>query len=321
MLVRDLSEAEILQRIVPGLPRGEYTLIGSGDDCAQVSAPAGNYLVTTDVLVEGQHFKREWMTGAEVGARAVAQNLADVAAMGARPSAVVVSLVIPPDLEMDWLEDMARGIGDAVRPSGAGVVGGDITAGQQLVVSVTAHGTMEASPVTRSGAKPGDVVAVAGTLGYSAAGLASLMAGAVDPDLHGLDVPFPYTEPVAIYRVPNPPLDAGPLAAQGGARAMMDVSDGLAMDAGRIAKASDVSIHLDLEAMAGSARALQDIAGQLGEDPMSWVLYGGEDHSLLATFPGEPPAPFRRIGTVGIPQEHQVYLAGKPVQGGWDPFN
>ncbi len=328
MKVRELSEGQLIATILPYLPQGPFAQLGSGDDCAVVSAPDGRFVVTTDVLVEGQHFRTDWSTGTEVGARAAAQNLADVAAMAARPTSLVVSMVLPPDLDVAWLEDFAGGLGNEVFRAGAGVVGGDLSRGPVLVISVTAHGTTGGAPVTRSGAKPGDTLAVVGTLGRSAAGLAALQSGAVAPGLHGAQVPTPFQEPVALYRIPKPPLAAGLTAAERGASAMMDISDGLVMDAGRMAESSGVALDITRYGLHEDLSALRKAGKALGVDPLEWVLFGGEDHGLLVTFPPYVlvTTPFRAIGTVGeygaLRGAHgaRVTLDGSPVTGGFDHF-
>lgn len=327
--VSDLSEKEILARMVPLLPRGNFTELGSGDDCAIVTAPGNHFAVTTDILVEDVHFRRDWSTGAEVGARAAAQNLSDIAAMGASPTALVVSIVVPPDLEMAWLEDFAGGMGAEVHATGAGVVGGDLSRGPVLVISVTAHGRLGGRAVTRSGARPGDTLAVVGNLGQSAAGLAALTTGTVFPGLRGAEVPTPFTLPVQLYRSPQPPLEAGPLAAQRGATAMMDLSDGLVIDATRLAEASDVTIDLTRYGLQDDCGILEDAGRELGMDPLQWVLFGGEDHGLLVTFPPYVlvTEPFRAIGTIGRIDDwtaknngSRVTMDGRPLSGGFDHF-
>ncbi|HEY0217843.1 MAG TPA: thiamine-phosphate kinase [Cellulomonas sp.] len=319
--VADLSEEQLLARIFPHLPLGSTTLLGPGDDAAVLAAPDGRYVVSTDVLVQDRHFRRDWSTGEDVGWRAAMQNLADVAAMGAVPTALVVSLVVPGDVLVTWVEGLARGLGDACSTVGAGVVGGDLSGGAQLVVAVTVHGDLGGrAPVRRDGARPGDVLALAGTLGRSAAGLALLGAGTPDVDRDVVDV----------YLRPRPPLDLGPVAATSGATAMLDVSDGLLRDAGRLARASGVV--LDLLPVAGSCAgdlaALATAAGALGVDPLGWVLTGGEDHGLLATFPaGTVPEGFRALGTVRpatrTTAAGTVLVAGSPADvtsPGWDHF-
>ena len=288
LLVRDVPEEALLARIFPLLPTAPSTLVGPGDDCAVVAAPDGRYVVSTDVLVEDRHFRRRWSTGYDVGRRAAVQNLADVVSMGARPAALVVSLVMPGDLPVDWVTGFARGLADACTPLGAAVVGGDLSGGDQVVVAVTVHGDLEGrEPVLRGGARAGDVVALAGTLGRSAAGLALLDAGRADVD----------DALVAAYLRPDPPLAAGPVAADAGATAMMDVSDGLLRDAGRVARASGVVVDLAPGARAADGARLRDGGAALaGEDDGAelvdgWVLSGGGDPRVRPAFPGAPPRP------------------------------
>ena len=317
-LVREVSEDALLARIVPLLPSGRATLLPSGDDAAVVAAPDGRFVVTTDVLVENRHFRRVWSTGRDVGRRAAVQNLADVAAMGAVPTAIVVALAVPGDLPVAWLEDLARGLADECGPLGVGVVGGDLSGGAEVTVSVTALGDLEGrAPVTRAGARAGDVVAHAGVRGWSAAGLALLAA-----DLESLDA-----ELVVAYRHPRSPLAAGPVAAAAGATAMIDVSDGLLRDAGRLAAASRVVIDIDADAFAADRVRLAPAAEALEADPVAWVLGGGEDHGLLATFPASVrvPAPFVVVGRVLAVADDEgplVLVGGETptVRPGWDHF-
>ncbi len=291
--VADLSETDLLARIFPLLPTGPQSLLGPGDDAAVLAAPDGRVVVSLDVLVENRHFRRDWSSAADVGWRAAMQNLADIAAMGARPTALVVGLVLPADLPVRWVTGFARGMAAACAPSGVAVVGGDLSAGDEVVVAVAVHGDLDGrSPVLRSGAHPGDVLALAGAQGRSAAGMALLQAG--HPRAH-LDL-------VDSYRRPRPPLAAGPAAGDAGATAMLDVSDGLLLDAGRLAHASGVVLDLlaPVEAFRADLAVLDGAARLLDVNPLDWVLAGGEDHGLLATFPGgaDLPEPFRVIGHV-----------------------
>jgi thiamine-monophosphate kinase len=318
--VGDLSEDGLLARIFPHLPPGGSTLLGPGDDAAVLAAPDGRVVVSTDVLVQDRHFRLAWSTGEDVGWRAAMQNLADVAAMGARPTGLVVSLVVPGALPVSWVEGLARGLGAASATVGAGVVGGDLSGGEQVVVAVTVHGDLGgADPVLRSGARPGDVVALAGTVGRSAAGLALLDAGVPDAD-PGV---------VRVHRRPEPPLALGPVAARSGATAMLDVSDGLLRDGARIARASGVLLDLGepAEVLAEDLAALAAAASAVGGDATAWALGGGEDHGLLATFPpGAVPAGFRAIGRVRAAGDGAdagaVLVAGAPAATapGWDHF-
>ncbi|PYF96305.1 thiamine-phosphate kinase [Georgenia satyanarayanai] len=323
LLVSALSEGELIARFTPLLPRGRATLVPTGDDAAVVAAADGRFVVSTDVLVEDHHFRRGWGTARDVGARAAAQNLADVAAMGAVPTSMVVGLVLPPTTPVRWVEDLARGLADVCAPLGVGVDGGDLSAGRQLVVAVTVHGDLEGrDPVLRSGARPGHVLAHAGAIGRAAAGLAVL-----GPRAEGQDDDGAAAAAVGAFLRPAPPYAAGPAAADAGASAMMDVSDGLLRDAGRLAHASGVEIVLDplADSVPGDLAALAPVATRLGVAPESWLLTGGEDHGLLATFPegAELPAGFRRLGAVragapGVVTAPQDAPHAAAV--GWDHF-
>lgn len=337
LTLRDLSEDELLASFLPLLPRGWATEVPTGDDAAVIAAPDARYVVTTDVLVEDRHFRRQWGSAEDVGWRAAAQNLADVAAMGAAPTSLVISLVLPRQTPVAWVQGFARGLAQICGPLGVGVDGGDLSSGEQIVVAVTAHGSLEGrAPVLRSGARPGDVLAHAGVLGHAAAGYALLSeAGdegretdAVLADL-GFDPAVAESFRRAFLR-PDPPLAAGPAAAVAGASAMMDVSDGLLRDAGRLARASGGVIDLASAALFPAAEALEPIALPLGPRALDWVLTGGEDHGLLATFPPgiELPPLFRPIGDVcaagsGSIAPGAVLLDGiapDVARPGWDHF-
>lgn len=323
LTVAELDEAQLLERIIPLLPEGHRTVTGPGDDAAILNVPSGQAVISTDVLVEGHHFRTDWSTAEDVGYRAAVQNLADIAAMGAAPTGMVVGLVLPQDTPVAWVEGVARGLGEATEPAGVGVIGGDLVAGQQLVIAITVHGETFSNPVLRSGAQVGDVVAVAGTLGKAAAGYA-LKVSELDAA-----VGSPEEELIAMFRRPVPPLSAGVAAVSCGATSMMDISDGLIKDAGRLAKASEVSIDLDEDAFDADLRGVEAARIALGLDPeaaFSWVLTGGEDHGLLATFPADADLPeeFRVIGTVVEAHDERVLLGGAAPtvnDSGWDHFD
>lgn len=311
--VRDMDEEGLLASFTPLLPQGDAE-VPNGDDAAVVPLSEPRFVVTTDVLVEGRHFTRAWSTGADVGWRVIMQNAADVGAMGAAPVAFVAAVVLPGDLEVAWVRELATGMADACAAVtsrtgvACGVVGGDLSSGDDIVVAVTAHGDLLGRPpVLRSGARVGDVVAHAGTLGYSAAGLAALRAG------------HAHEAALAVHRRPTPPLDAALAAARGGAHALMDVSDGLLRDAGRMARASGVTFDLRLPV----DEVLVALARDLGEDPRAWVAGGGEDHGFLATFaPGGVPDGFEQVGVVRHAGADPVLLDGAPplLAVGWDHF-
>lgn len=292
------------------LPQGRETELGPGDDAAVIAAPDGRVVVTTDVLVENVHFRRDWSSASDIGRKAAAQNLADLAAMGARPQALVVGFAAPGDLRTSWALEFADGLGAECRRAGASVAGGDVVAAPLITVSITALGSLDGRrPVTRTGARPGDVVAVCGRLGWSAAGLALLdRRDAPDPGEERAGAArLPEAVRAAVeqaHRCPEPPYEAGPEAARLGATALIDVSDGLLADLAHLARAGGVRIDLDADALVPDA-PVRAVAEHLGEDPLSYVLGGGEDHALAATFPNdvELPAHWRVVGRVLAPAD------------------
>jgi thiamine-monophosphate kinase len=273
--VSDLGEFGLIAALAARLPQAPGTLIGIGDDAAVLAAPDGRVVASTDLLVEDRHFRRDWSCAREIGGKAAAQNLADIAAMGAVPTALLVGLAAPGDLPVTWAEDMAAGLAEECSRVGATVAGGDLSGAPLIVLAVTALGDLAGrAPVTRSGARAGDLVAVSGVLGHSAAGLALLRAGLTEPA--GL---------VAAHRWPHPDYAAGPEAARLGATSMIDVSDGLVQDLGHLAEQSGVRIDVAAARLpvSNTLRAASDALG--GHDPLDWILAGGEDHGLVATFP------------------------------------
>ena len=323
--VADLSEGELLARILPLLGPATSASVGPGDDAAVLRPTDGPVVISVDTLVEDHDFRLTRpngfvTTGFDVGWKSAAQNLSDINAMGGRPTALVVSLTLPGRTPVAWVEDCARGFLAAITELGAvtcSVVGGDLGAGEQLVVTAAVTGTLDGPAVLRSGATAGDVVAVAGTLGRAAAGLALLEDGRPLTEF-GDDL-----EPlVAAQLRPCPLLAAGPAGALAGATAMLDISDGLVRDAGRIATASGVQMDLDPDALGPFAAALEAAAARLGVDPMDWVMGGGEDHGLLATFPPNRPLPpgFAGVGSI-LPGTPRVTLGSRATAlRGWDHF-
>jgi thiamine-monophosphate kinase len=297
-------------------------VLGVGDDAAVLHAPDGRVVATTDLLVEGRHFRRDWSSAADIGHRAAARNLADVAAMGAVPTALLVGFAGPGDTAIDWVLELVRGIVEESSAVGASVAGGDTSSANAILLAVTALGSLAGlEPVTRSGARPGDVVAVTGTLGRSAAGLALLAAGAqtgADPAL---------AELIGAYRRPRPPYDAGPQAAALGATSMIDISDGLIADLGHVADASGVQLELWSRTLAAEpvapAGALAAASSVLGErDWLRWVLTGGDDHALVATFGPGVALPDRWTVIGEVTRGHGVLVDGRRWSGpgGWDHF-
>jgi thiamine-monophosphate kinase len=346
--LRDVSEGELLARVFPlyagARPASSGPVpVGPGDDAAVVGTPGGSVVATTDSMVRGLDWRDEWSSAHDVGAKVAAQNVADVAAMGAVPTALLVSLIADPDLEVAWVVDMARGIASVAEQAGAPVVGGDLSAAPPgvVVVSMTALGDLRGlAPVLRSGAQVGDVVAVCGSLGLSGGGLTLYARGEADPDavLPAAGVSVAGPEPLGDraravralmrhHRAPVPPWRCGPAAAAAGAHALVDVSDGLVTDVGRVAASSGVSVDLD-----GSVLRERFVSGPLAvalgpDEALHQVLSGGEEHSLVGAFAdaalpvGEEP--WRVIGRVLEPGRDgpSVTVDGAvPDARGWDHF-
>jgi thiamine-monophosphate kinase len=335
--VGDLGEFGLIAAITAQLPRGGRTVVGIGDDAAVLATPDGRVVATMDLLVEARHFRRDWSAPADIGGKAAARNLADVAAMGATPVALLVGLAAPGDLPVAWAQDFVSGMAAECARTGATVVGGDVSSADAIMLAVTALGDLAGrEPVTRAGARPGDLLAVAGVLGHAAAGLALLGAGLAEP-----------AALVMAYRWPRPPYHAGPEAAALGATSMIDISDGLVADVGHVAQASGVLIDIDTARLehgddliaaaarlgasgpagpagrAGSAGRAES-AGHGGGPARAlvWMLTGGEDHALAATFPPGATLPARWQVIGRVTEGQGVSVNGRPFRGrpGWDHF-
>lgn len=287
--VGEVGEIAVVERILEAAGSPGGVPVGPGDDAAVLACPDGRVVVTTDMLVEGRHFRRDWSDAADIGHKAAAENLADIAAMGAVPTALVVALALPPETEVAWVDAFLGGLLGESRRAGAALVGGDLVRGDAVVVTVTAFGDLQGrDAVLRSGARAGDVLAVCGSLGSAAAGLAVLSRGFRSPRAL-----------VDAHRRPTPDYESGMRAAQAGAHALMDISDGLLLDAGRMARASGVVLDIDSAALPRD-EAVVTTASAYNLDPLTWVLGGGDDHALLAAFPAKAALPdgFVAIGTV-----------------------
>jgi thiamine-monophosphate kinase len=271
-------------------------------------------VITTDTLVEGVHFRRDWSDAQQIGRKAAAQSLADVVAMGARPTAIVVGLAAPPDLSLEWADGLLDGLQIECASMSAGLAGGDVVRSPTLAVSVTATGDLQGrDPVTRGGARPGDVVVVAGRLGFAAAGLDLLRAGRREP-----------AALVDAHRAPTVPYEAGLRLAAVGATSMIDVSDGLVADLGHVAVESKVRIELASDDLPLPPE-LVEVALSLGADPRSWVAAGGEDHAFAATMPDsaalravamladlDRAVPFTQVGRVVAGEPGVVFIDEAP---------
>jgi thiamine-monophosphate kinase len=307
----ELGEFGMIDRLVSGRPQPAAVALGPGDDAALVIAGDGRVVVSTDMLVQGRHFRLDWSTPHDVGRKAVAQNAADIEAMGAGPTAFVVAFGAPPETPTAHVGALADGMWEEAGRVGAGIVGGDLVGCPQWVVSVMVLGDLAGrAPVLRAGARPGAVIAAVGELGYSAAGYALWHDG-----IDGFD------DLRRRHLVPQPPYGQGRSAADAGAQAMIDISDGLVGDLRHLAEASGVGVDLSTDALAADREALVSAAEAVGADPWSWVLGGGEDHALVAAFAGPVPAGWRVIGRV-LDGPARVLVDGKEWQGyaGWESF-
>jgi thiamine-monophosphate kinase len=309
----DAGEFGLISALTGRFGQGPHVYVGPGDDAAVLRTPKGHVVVSTDLMVEGRHFRREWAEARYIGRKAAAANLSDINAMGGTAHSLTVGLAAPSDLPVQWVLDLADGIAEEAELVGANIVGGDLTTATEVVIAITVLGTCEVAPVLRSGAGSGDVVALAGRQGWAAAGLAVLGRGFRSPRVL-----------VEAYKRPEPPYAAGPAAAHAGATAMIDVSDGLLADAGHIAADSGVAIDIERDAF-DLAEPMQAVGSALGVDPMQFILGGGEDHAILATFPADTPLPdgFTAIGKVGDAGEAgTVTVDGEAYEGptGWAHF-
>ena len=306
--VSEAGEFPLIERLRDLFPQGDQVLVGPGDDAAVLRVRNGHVVVSTDVLVEGRHFRRDWASAADIGHRAAAANLSDVNAMGGRAHSLTIGLAAPRDLPAQWALDFAQGFAEECALVGASVVGGDLTSAAEVVIAVTVLGSCTQSPVLRSGAEPGDVLALCGRQGWAAGGLAVLGRGFRSPRVL-----------VNAYRRPEPPYDAGAAGAAAGATAMIDVSDGLLADAGHVAEASGVAIDVRRDAFE-IAEPLQAVGAALGADPIQFILGGGDDHALLATFPDAAPDGWRVIGSVTAGSGVTVDGAAYDGPTGWTHF-
>jgi len=250
-------------------------LVGIGDDAA-VWQPsrAHRSVITTDALVEGVHFTREAMTASAVGHRALASNLSDIAAMGAKPVLATIAFGVGPGADEAWVLDCYRGIAALAERTQCAIAGGDLVRAPAITIAITIVGEVRPSNLKlRSGMKPGDAIAVTGPLGASRAGFAVAIER---PDLAGDPAA---AEALRVFRTPEPRLAEGRwLAASRNVRALMDTSDGLSTDLTRLARASQTGAVIESVPVAECARAL---AARAGADSEAWALDGGEDFELL----------------------------------------
>lgn len=275
-----MGEFELLARVRERLPQaGRRTVLGSGDDAA-VTVPDGATATSVDALVDGVHFRREWSSLAQVGHKALAVALSDLAAMGAEAGEAYVVLGVPEDLDEDGCLELLDGMTSLAARTGTTLAGGDVTRAPVLTLAMTVvgHATAAEDFVTRAGAQPGDALVVSGELGAAAAGLRLL-----EEDDRSSPLLKRQLEPL-------PRLTEGRMLAQAGATAMIDLSDGLGGDARHVAEASEVALRIDAAALPLAA----------GVDDLELAVSGGEDYELLAAIPPDriPAGPFTAIGEV-----------------------
>jgi len=243
-----------------------------GDDCSVVPDGPGSLVISADLAVEGIHFRREWLSLEEIGWRAAAAALSDLAAEGARAVGLMASLGVPAEAAEDAAADVMGGVHAAVGAVGGCVLGGDLSRSDQWIVGITVLGRA-VRPVTRAGARPGDQLWVTGTLGASRAGLAALLRGETPP-------------PAAreAFARPKPRIASGLALARAGATALLDLSDGLGGDAGHLAAASSLGLHIQLLQLPVAGPVLVE-ATRAGVPPAVFAALGGEDYELLAALP------------------------------------
>ena len=308
--VAEIGEFALIQAIGERL-RSEISaqvIVGLGDDSA-VTASDGLPLVScVDVLVQGVHFRLDWSSAHDIGRKSVAANLADIFAMGGSPKSLLIGLAIPADTKVAWVLELAEGIKAEADLVGAQVIGGDVVRSDQIVISITALGSLVApKPLTRSGAQVGDVLAVAGRLGYAHAGLMMLSRGFRSPRAI-----------VSAHRVPEPPYELAQLAHF--ATSMIDISDGLLSDVGHIAQSSGVAINIESQKLVVTEE-LQAMASAFNGDALEWVLQGGEDHAFAATFSDVTQVPEGWVVIGSVAAGEGMSVNGESVaQSGWDHF-
>ncbi len=316
-----LGEFGLISRLTGDLhPQGAVRL-GIGDDCAEVEVGDTSLLLTCDASLEDVHFHRDWGTPEDIGWKAAVSALSDIAAMGGRANYLLVTLALPDDLDLGWVEAAYRGIREAASFAGAQIVGGDTTGSRSgVVLDFSVVGEVVGRAVRRDGAKPGDLLAMTGGIGARGAGLHAL--------LHDFEAP----ELVKEYLRPFPRLVEGRwLQSQDAVHAMMDVSDGLLPDARHIARSSGVGINLHGDRLPAHA-AVERFWTDLGENPAAKRLRSGEEYELLIAVERVEAAALREtfLHTFEVPltfvgectDGHEgVMIDGEPVEdGGFEHF-
>ena len=278
----ELAEDQLVAAVARVLSgRAPGVLVGPGDDAAIVEPARGSMLVTTDMLLDGVHFDLGAIAPTDLGSKSIVVNVSDIAAMGGSPRYAVVSLGLPPTIEMPWVIELYGGMRAACDEYALSLVGGDTSRAEAVTIAVAVIGDVAPrSAVTRDGARPGDLIAVTGSLGGAAGGF---LLSRLHPSRLGRALSEPWGRALleALHR-PVARVGEGQTLARAGATAMMDLSDGLAKDLSRLCAASGCGarVRLDDVPVSAAVRAAGDV---LGVDPLELALSGGEDYELLAT--------------------------------------
>ena len=263
---------------VQNLKDQKNLLFGIGDDGAVLAPSTLPTVATMDLAVEDVHFKTDWSTAHQIGAKVAVANIADIYAMGGDPHSLLVGISLTGKEEVEWVLDLARGIAEEAKKVGAQVIGGDTVRGEKITIAITALGNTS-EPIYRSGAKVGDHLVVSGLPGTSAAGLALLKAEKRES--------FP--ERVKAHLQPSVDGKKAHALISAGATAMCDLSDGLLVDVTRISEASGIGMRINLDDL--DLSSLSEVGIELSVDPISWVLTSGEEHLFIATLPPSAALP------------------------------
>lgn len=313
MKIGEIGEFGLIERLTRS-PSGPRVRVGVGDDAAVLDLDGEFLLYTTDLLVEGDHFRRDWSTPLQIGRKAMASNVSDIAAMGGRPHEALVSVAIPDDVDVEFMDDLYEGMYQIADKYGAEIVGGDTTHGALLIINIALLGHVDEEMLSlRSDAKVDDLICVTGPLGGSRAGLELL--------LRGFDVP---EEPIRKHLDPGCRMDIAPLIAEH-VNAMIDVSDGLAPEIRHICERSGVGAEVRRDSIP-LLEGTRIAAERVGGDPYGFALGGGEDFELVFTIPEERLSRVIEwayvLGRI-VPAEQGIHLIDSermPMKGGYDHF-
>lgn len=294
--VSDIGEQGLLALISPRLTEPPAGSVWSGDDAAVVDVGTGRTVVTTDLIVEDVDFRLDTFGPADIGWKAVTINISDVAAMGATPLYALATVSLRGDSPVELFEGIADGLFEAAEAYGVYVIGGDISEAGELSVGVAMIGVPGERSVTRDGAKPGDAICVTGELGGAAGGLIALDRQIDAPEL------------IERQRRPRPRVEEGRYAANAGATAMIDLSDGLAMDLGHVVQASGVGCEIDIDAV-----PIHRQLGSLDVDPVELAVTGGEDFELLFTISDARAVDGIDASQIGVVTDGESRIGGRPL--------